>query len=110
MRIQLDPNLDIRSIPNITPGEIAIARALQKYGAYCGDKSDNGIGWGFTGELDQTAHLTEDGQVYIGDTYFNAGFLWDYFQLNSFNWGAHLRVLKNWDGTDVELEIGYSPT
>lgn len=41
MRIRLDPTLDLDRIPGITPGEKAIARALQLYGAYC---TDNGGG------------------------------------------------------------------
>lgn len=41
MRIQLDPSVHVDSIPGITPGEKMIAKALQKYGAYC---VDNGGG------------------------------------------------------------------
>ena len=41
MRIQLDPSLDVDAIPGITPGEAAIAKALQRYGAYA---TDNGGG------------------------------------------------------------------
>lgn len=94
-RIQLDPALDVESIPGITPAELMIARALQKYGAYCGDKTDTGFGWGFTFQFDPTATSELD----PGQTYIDAGITWDYFKLDKIDWSQHLRVLKNWDGS-----------
>jgi hypothetical protein len=37
MQVQLDPTLNVDAIAGITPGEKMIAKALQKYGAFCVD-------------------------------------------------------------------------
>jgi hypothetical protein len=36
-RVQLDPSIDLGAIAGITPFELAVGRALQRYGAYAGD-------------------------------------------------------------------------
>lgn len=94
-RIQLDPTLDVAALPGIGPAELAVARAMQKYGAYCGDKSDQGGGWGFICQLDPTA----TGIEHPGQTYVDAGIAYDYFRFSHVPWSTHLRVLKNWDGS-----------
>ena len=46
-RIQLDPSIDMNTIPGITPGEKIVARALQVYGAYCKDTGGAKLAFGF---------------------------------------------------------------
>jgi hypothetical protein len=72
MRVQLDPSVDVNAIHGLTPAERMIAKALQKYGAFC---SDNGGGnnqaMGFyiekpeadTEAVYASAGLTQDWQV-----------------------------------------------
>jgi hypothetical protein len=36
-RVQLDPSIDLGAIAGITPFELTVGRALQRYGAYAGD-------------------------------------------------------------------------
>lgn len=72
MRIQLDPSVDVDAIAGLSSGEKMIAKALQKYGAFC---SDNGGGsnqaMGFyiekpnasTQSIYNAAGLTRDWQV-----------------------------------------------
>lgn len=50
-RFQLDPSINLDIIPNITPLEKMIGKALQKYGAYC---DDTGGAFGFSIEFDRT--------------------------------------------------------
>lgn len=88
-RVQLDPTIDVNAIPNITAAEIAIARALQTYGAYCGDKSGARMSFAFEYVNDGT----NPGQVYV-----DAGMPWDYFDLSHIPWGS-LRVLNSWNGS-----------
>lgn len=87
-RVQLDPSIDLTAISGITPAEIAIGKALQTYGAYCGDKG--GSRMGFTGEY--AAALAP------GQPYYDAGIHWDYWDMTHIPWSS-LRVLKNWDGS-----------
>lgn len=112
-RIQLDPSIDLAAIPNITPGELAIGRALQRYGSYIGDQG--GLPWpptfGFSLELSQDIDYTPYDEteplpeVPIADAYFNLGFQWDYFGLDHIPWNdpdtgaSNIRVLANWDGS-----------
>lgn len=86
-RIQLDPSIDVAAIPGITPGEIAVAKALQQYGAYCGDNGGARMGFIFEYQDD-----SDPGQVYV-----DAGLAWDYFDMAHIPWES-LRVLRTWDG------------
>lgn len=73
MRIQLDPTLDLDSIAGITPGEKTIARALQRYGAYCTDTGGgNNQAMGFYVEKPKAGDK---------DPYPSAGFAQDWAQL-----------------------------
>lgn len=90
-RVQLDPSINVDTIPGITAGEKAVAKALQTYGAHCIDKGGANMAFGF--ELPKTATATNQ----ISQTYLNAGFGWDYFGMNSIPWNK-LKVLANWDG------------
>ncbi len=73
MRIQLDPTLDVDAVPGITPGEKAIAKALQQYGAYCTDTGrGNNQAMGFYMEKPKSGDA---------DPYGAAGFSQDWAQL-----------------------------
>lgn len=87
-RVQLDPSIDLTAIPGITAAEIAVGRALQKYGAYCGDKG--GSRMSFSAEYVET--------LAPGQPYYDAGIHWDYFDMNHIPWSS-LRVLNSWDGS-----------
>lgn len=86
-RVQLDPTIDIESIPGITPFEKVVAKALQTYGAYCGD--NGGARMAFMFEF-------EDG-TNPGATYLAAGASEDAFEMTHIPW-ARLRVLNSWNG------------
>lgn len=93
-RIQLDPSINVDTIPGISAGEKAVAKALQKYGAYCVDRG--GANMAFSFELPVTATPAAP----VTQTYVNAGFGWDYYGMNKIPWNK-LRVLSNWDGTST---------
>jgi hypothetical protein len=84
-RLQLDPAVDVDAIPGITPGERAVARALQVYGAYAGDCG--GAKMAFTFEHPKGGE----------DPYPSVGFQWDYFGMSHIPW-ERMRVLGSWTG------------
>jgi hypothetical protein len=86
-RVQLDPDLDLAAIPGITPGELAVGRALQVFGAYCGD--NGGSRMGFLFEYPDNGSRTG---------YASAGLAWDYFDMSHLPWNQ-LRVLARWNGS-----------
>ncbi len=86
-RVQLDPSIDLSGISGITPGELAVGKALQTHGAYCGD--NGGARMGFLFEYPDEGSRT---------TYDNAGLAWDYFDMSHLPWDR-LRVLANWNGS-----------
>lgn len=83
-RLQLDPTLDLNAL-NLKPGELAVARAMQRYGGYLMDVADTALSVSF--ELDRT----KSGE--LGRTYSDAGFRWDYDAMENVPWDK-LRVLK----------------
>jgi hypothetical protein len=87
-RVQLDPAIDVDALPEITPFEKAVAKALQTYGAYCGDNADARMAFIFE---------FEGGGKPPGATYVAAGATEDYFEMTHIPWEA-LRVLNNWNG------------
>lgn len=101
-RIQLDPSIDLESIPGITKGEIIIGQALQKYGAYNGDNGGGRVGLLF--EHDQTStgqgwdEFTSQGEVYV-----SVGLTIGYMEMSHIPWSS-LRVLKHWDGSDGPVD------
>ena len=74
-------------IPGITPLELTVGRALQRYGAYCGDNGGSRMSFLFEYE----------GGTSPGPTYRAAGAGWDYFDMVRLPW-SRLRVLKAWNG------------
>jgi len=88
-RIQLDPSIDLSTIPGITAGEQIIGKALQDYGAYCGD--NGGSRAAFIAEKEPSGSSP-------GATYTAKGFAWDYYSMSHLPW-AGLRVLASWDGS-----------
>ena len=101
-RIQLDPSIDVDAIPGITPAEATIAKALQTFGAYCGD--NGGARMAFLCELapDAVDATGDPGAVYTA-----AGITGDYQGMPSIPWGS-LRVLSTWDGGvgDAVVPVG----
>lgn len=89
-RVQLDPSIDLSAISGITTGELIVGRALQRYGAICGDNGGSRMGFPF--ELASDASPATPGAVYTA-----AGLEWDYFDMSHLPW-ADLRVLSRWDG------------
>ena len=85
-RVQLDPTIDVSAIPGITPGEVAVARALQEYGAYLRDSAEVAMGIAF--------EVPTDGDDPYPEV---AGFPWDYYDMPHIPW-QELRVLASWDG------------
>lgn len=85
-RVQLDPSINVEQIPGITPGEKAVARALQIYGAYARDNGGAKMAFAFENPA---------GEV---DPYPSAGFAWDYYDMPHVPW-KHLRLLRSWNGT-----------
>lgn len=113
-RIQLNPDIDLTSVPLITPVEITIGRALQRFGAYVGDQG--GTSWpptfGMGIELwqgqdytiyDESAGPDHDPPVAPG--YLGIGIGWEYFGLDRIPWNdpdtgqSNIRVLRSWDGS-----------
>ena len=86
-RVQLDPTINLNAIPGITPFELTIGTALQRYGAYCGDNGGSRMSFLFE---------YESGGA-VGPTYAAAGVPWDYFDLTRLPWDK-LRVLRSWNG------------
>ncbi|EHB55962.1 hypothetical protein MycrhDRAFT_3156 [Mycolicibacterium rhodesiae JS60] len=82
--LQLDPSLDLSKL-NLTPGERAVAVALQRYGGYVMDVAGTSLCVIF--ERDASA-----GPGSIGETYTKAGFRWDYDAMEHVPW-EKLRVL-----------------
>lgn len=91
-RVQLDPTIDLTAISGITSAELTIGRALQKYGAYCGD--NGGAKMAFIFEL-----ASDNGGIggTPGSVYNAAGLTFDYFGLTHIPWSS-LRVLNSWNG------------
>ncbi len=89
-RLQLDPTIDVTAIPDITPGEVAVAQALQVYGGYLIDRADTSLAVGF--EVAPDATPANPGAVYT-----QAGLAWDYYGMPHIPWDR-LRVLQTWDG------------
>ncbi len=83
-RVQLDPSIDLAAIPGITPFELTVGRALQRYGAYCGD--NGGARMAFIFEYVPTLRPYEE-----------AGADGDYYAMPHIPWDA-LRVLRQYDG------------
>lgn len=89
-RLQLDPAIDVNRIAGITPGEKAVAQALQRYGAYVIDRGGAPLSVSFERAPDATAGSP-------GSAYVAAGLSWDYYGMPKIPW-SKLRVLRTWQG------------
>jgi hypothetical protein len=95
-RVQLDPSIDVDTIPGISSGEKAIAKALQTYGAYVGD--NGGARMAFIAE-----YAPDSG------AYSQAGLSGDFVALDHIPW-AKLRVLADWSGGTQTTPTGTDTT
>jgi hypothetical protein len=80
-RLQLDPSIDVDAIPGITPGERAVARALQTYGAINRDNCGSNICVAFESPIGEA------------DPYPAVGFTGDYYTMPHIPW-TQLRAVK----------------
>ncbi|AEA28834.1 hypothetical protein Psed_6753 (plasmid) [Pseudonocardia dioxanivorans CB1190] len=95
-RVQLDPSIDVDTIPGISSGEKAIAKALQTYGAYVGD--NGGARMAFIAEYAPDSNA-----------YSQAGLSGDFVALDHIPW-AKLRVLSDWSGGTQTTPTGTDTT
>jgi hypothetical protein len=86
-RIQLDPSLNLASIPGITPMELMVGKALQTYGAYVSDQGGARIAFNVQTPSNAAAEAE----------YASVGAAGDYVGLGHLPW-THIRVLKSWNG------------
>jgi len=86
-RVRLDPSIDLDAVPGLTPVELMIGKALQKYGAYCID--GGGARMAFATE----AARTDEHRA----TYDALDLSEDYHQLP--NLPQEYTVLASWDGS-----------
>lgn len=89
-RVQLDPDVDIESL-DLNPGELAVAHALQTYGAYAVDRGGAPMALYFQVAPDATRRSP-------GQTYIDVGLVRDYYRSEGIPWDD-LRVLAAWDGS-----------
>lgn len=80
-RVQLDPSIDVDTIPGITPIEKMTARALQTYGGYNRDNCGANFCLGFESPQGET------------DPYKTAGLPWDYWNMPHIPWDK-MRVIN----------------
>lgn len=83
-RVQLDPAINVDAIAGISKGEKAVAKALQKYGAYAIDCGGAAMAFSFENPIGKN------------DPYPAAGLVNDYFEMDKIPWDK-LRVLKAWN-------------
>ncbi|MGY1846858.1 MULTISPECIES: malectin domain-containing carbohydrate-binding protein [unclassified Blastococcus] len=80
-RLQLDPSIDVDAIPGITPGERAVAKALQTYGAINRDNCGANICVAFEAPIGEA------------DPYPAVGFTGDYYSMPHIPWNR-MRVVR----------------
>ncbi len=91
-RVQLDPSVDVAAISGLAPAELAIARALQEYGAYCVGRTQLYSMMFFFERAPDATDEDHPGAVYTA-----GGLTKDKPDLSRLPW-ASLRVLGRWDG------------
>lgn len=83
-RLQLDPSIDLAKL-KLTPAELAVGTAMQRYGGYLVDMSGSPLSVSF--ELDPSTPSS------ISPVYKKAGLRWDYDDMAGIPWGR-LRVVR----------------
>ena len=78
-RLRLDPSLDLTSL-RLTPGELAVATAMQTYGGYVIDNGGAELSMSFELDTEASEHLP------LGETYSAAEFRWDYDGMTGVPW------------------------
>ena len=85
-RIWLDTEYNVDDDDLLRPYERIVAKALQTYGAYCGDNAGS---FGFGGEYADDATADD-----AGEAARSVGITGDYPRLDNIPWRDHLRILK----------------
>jgi hypothetical protein len=76
-RVQLDPSINLAAIPGITPFELTVGRALQTYGAFCGDTGGASLALRFQTPTAST-----------GNPYPSLGAVADYYTMPHIPWNT----------------------
>ncbi|QQS27151.1 fibronectin type III domain-containing protein [bacterium] len=107
-RFQLDPSINVDTLPNITPMEKTIAKALQKYGAYV---DDTGGIFGFVIELDRTGRKVYQKAGAPDHDYFPMKAIpWDKFKMLEPQWNKDGSKAYAWTGPQITTPSPTPPT
>lgn len=127
-RLQLDPSIDLASIPGISKAELAVGRCWQRYGAYVLDSGGSSYPplvsgasiselwqgqdyplfpfgeWGveifeWGYDLSEFEFLLDG--VPTPPPYVEIGLPWDYYAFTKIPWAGNIRVLKHWHGGET---------
>lgn len=91
-RIQLDPTVNLDTLPGITAGEKTVGKALQQYGAYAVDCGKDPMSFAFEDPAGKP------------DPYAAAGITQDHFDMNHLPWNT-MRVLQSWNSSAPGLSF-----
>lgn len=96
-RVQLDPSINVDAIAGITSMEKMIAKALQKYGAYC---DDTGGIFGFVVEFDRTGRkVYQQAGAPDRDSFFMSNIPWSKLKMVEPQWKTDGSKAYDWGKT-----------
>jgi hypothetical protein len=96
-RVQLDPSINVDAIPGITAMEKMVAKALQKYGAYC---DDTGGIFGFVVEFDRTGRkVYQQAGAPDRDSFFMSNIPWSKLKMVEPQWKTDGSKAYEWGKT-----------